>query len=131
MSFNKREVIEQLKFEIAMIRDGGYRPRVHHPREEPRIFRDSITCLNVALPHKEEPCSACLLCDFVPPGKIQEEFACHHIPLNEKGDTVETLAREGDQEKLEAALLSWLYATIARLEKELAQEEAAASPLSN
>jgi len=130
MSFTKRELIQQLKFEIAMIRDGGYRPRVHHPHEEPRIFRDSITCLNVALPAKKEPCSACLLCEFVPTAKIQEEFACHHIPLNEKGDTVESLAKEDNPDKLEAALLSWLYSAISNLEKEVAQEEAA-SPLPN
>jgi hypothetical protein len=131
MSFNKRELIQQLKFEIAMIRDGGYRPRVHHPREEPRVFRDSITCLNVALKEKQEPCSACLLCEFVPAGKIQEEFACHHIPLNEKGDTVESLAKADDPDKLEAALLSWLYSAISKLEKEVAQEESAATPVRN
>jgi hypothetical protein len=122
MSFSKRELIEQLKFEISMIRDGGYRPRVHQPREEPRAFRDSITCLNVALKEKQEPCSACLLCEFVPQGRIQEEFACHHIPLNEKGETVASLANQ-DPDQLETALLSWLYSTILRLEKELAQEE--------
>ena len=122
MSISKRELIEQLKFEISMIRDGGYRPRVHHPREEPRAFRDSITCLNVALKEKQEPCSACLLCEFVPQGKIAEEFACHHIPLNEKGQTVATLA-DKDPDELETALLSWLYSTILRLEKEVAQEE--------
>ena len=125
MNFSKREIIEQLKFEITLIRDGSYRPRVHHPREEPRAFRDSITCLNVALKEKQEPCSACILCEFVPGEKIQEEFACHHIPLNEKGETVESLMNQGDQDKLQAALLSWLYGTIARLEKEAGQEEAA------
>lgn len=129
MSFSKRELIEQLKFEISMIRDGGYRPRVHHPREEQRAFRDSITCLNVALKDKQEPCSACLLCEFIPQGKLQEEYACHHIPLNEKGETVATLTRTGDPEQLESALLSWLYATIRRLEKEISQEEHAAQPV--
>lgn len=131
MSFTKRELIQQLKFEIAMIRDGGYRPRVHHPREEPRVFRDSITCLNVTLKQKQEPCSACLLCEFVPSGKIQEEFACHHIPLNEKGETVESLSKDADPDKLEAALLSWLYGAISKLEKELAQEESASAPRPN
>ena len=125
MNFSKRELIEQLKFEISMIRDGGYRPRVHRPNEQPRAFRDSITCLNVALKEKEEPCSACLLCEFVPREKIDKEFACHHIPLNEKGETVATLTELGDQDQLESALLSWLYATILRLEKEVAQEEMA------
>jgi hypothetical protein len=50
-TFDKREMIEKLKLEIAMVERGGYNPSVHDPRTDPRIFRDSITCLNVGLDH--------------------------------------------------------------------------------
>jgi hypothetical protein len=42
MGFDKKEMIEQLKFEIEMIEKGGYYPSVREPRQNPEIFRDSI-----------------------------------------------------------------------------------------
>ena len=60
MGFDKKEMIEQLKFEIEMIEKGGYDASVREPRKNPEIFRDSITCLNVGLEEKEHPCSSCL-----------------------------------------------------------------------
>ncbi len=47
MGIDKKEMIQQLKFEIEMIEKGGYHPSVWEPRRDPEIFRDSITCLNV------------------------------------------------------------------------------------
>src|SRR5450759_2673980 len=38
---------------------------------------------------------------------------CHKIPLNEKGDTVESLKAEEDPQKLQATVLNWLKRTIA------------------
>ena len=46
-------------------------------------------------------------------------MACHDIPLNDRGETLAALEAKGDPEKTEAALLSWLYKTVARLEKEI------------
>ena len=44
------------------------------------------------------------------------------------GDTVSvsSLKDRGDRDKLEAALLTWLHAAVARLEKEAAREKEAA-----
>ena len=61
MAFDKKEMIEQLKFEIQMIEKGRYYPSVREPRQNPEIFRDSITCLNVGLEEKEHPCFELLL----------------------------------------------------------------------
>ena len=120
--FDKREMIEALKAEINLIRDGRYVPSVGEPGRQRRFFRDSITCLNVGLEKKQEPCDRCFLSRFVPPENLDKEIACHHIPLNSCGDTVASLEKEGDRVKLEAALLTWLYHTVARLEKEVARE---------
>jgi len=120
-TFGNREVIEKLKLEIAMVERGGYNPSVHDPRTDPRIFRDSITCLNAGLDHKKEPCSECFLIEFVPREHWDEEEPCHYIRLNSRGDTVASL--ENDPDRLHAALLGWLYTTLAQLETEVAEEK--------
>ena len=89
MSLNKNEMIEQLKFEIEMIEKGRYYPSVRTPRQQPEIFRDTITCMNVGLTEKKYPCSSCFLSAFVSPqGRDDHGEICHKIPLNEKGDTI-------------------------------------------
>ncbi len=121
MAFDKKEMIEQLKFEIQMIEKGRYYPSVREPRQDPEIFRDSITCLNVGLEEKEHPCSSCFLSEFAPPElRNSQGDICHKIPLNEKGDTVESLKAEDDPYKLQATVLGWLKKTVAKLEKEVA-----------
>ena len=124
MGFDKKEMIEQLKFEIEMIEKGGYDPSVREPLQNPEIFRDSITCLNVGLEEKEHSCSSCFLNEFAPPEvRNSNGDICHKIPLNEKGDTVESLKTEDDPQKLQATVLSWLKRTIAKLEEEIAVKE--------
>lgn len=121
MGMSKKEVLEQLKFEITMIEKGGYQPSVREPRHQPEVFRESITCLNVGLEEKAEPCASCFLAEFAPPQvRFTTGDICHQIPLNEKGDTVESLKAEGNAEKLHAAVLGWLKKTVAQLEREVA-----------
>jgi hypothetical protein len=121
MGLDKKEMIKQLKFEIEMIEKGGYFPSVREPRHAPEIFRDSVTCLNVGLEEKEHPCSSCLLSEFAPPEvRNSNDDICHKIPLNEKGDTVESLRAEGDAYKLQATVLGWLKNAVAKLEQEAA-----------
>jgi hypothetical protein len=124
MHFDKKEMIEQLKFEIHMIEKGGYDASGRDPRQNAEIFRDSITCLNVGLEEKENPCSSCFLSEFAPP-EVRNSAGdiCHKIPLNEKGDTVESLKVEDDPHKLQATVLNWLKRTIAKLEEEVAVKE--------
>jgi hypothetical protein len=121
MGFDKNEMIEQLKFEIEMIEKGGYYPSVREPRQNPEIFRDTITCLNVGLKEKEHACTSCFLSEFAPPDqRNSNDDICHKILLNEKGDTVESLKAENDPYKLQATVLSWLKRTVAKLEEEVA-----------
>ena len=119
MTFERKEMIEQLKFEIRMIEQGGYSPSVRDPHHSAEIFRESITCLNVGKEHKEHPCSSCFLSEFAPAGiRDTNDDICHKIPLNEKGDTIESLEGRGDTAGTQAAVLQWLKQTVARLEKE-------------
>jgi hypothetical protein len=124
MGFDKKQMIEQLKFEIQMIEKGGYYPSVRDPRHEPEIFRDSITCLNVGLEEKKHPCTNCFLSEFAP-GDLRHsnEDLCHRIPLNERGDTVDSLQAEGKGDKVQDAVLGWLKNTVAKLEQEVAASQ--------
>ena len=121
MGMDRKGMIQQLKFEIEMIEKGGYHPSVREARRAPEIFRDSITCLNVGLEEKEHACSSCFLSEFAP-AEVHNSHGdiCHKIPLNEEGDTVESLKTHGDPYKLQAVVLSWLKKTVAKLEQEVA-----------
>jgi hypothetical protein len=118
MKYDKQEIIDKLKLEASILRDGGYQPSVRDPHHQPQIFRDSVTCLNVGLEIKKEPCSDCILMLFVPAEHRDRENPCHYIPLNEAGDTVASLEAAGDRDKLEKELLHWLEKTIEKTEKE-------------
>ena len=119
MTFDKKEMIEKLKLELEILEKGGYAPSVHEPHRTPRVFRDSVSCPNVGLEIKVEPCSSCFLMEFVPAELRDKEDACHYIPLNGRGDTVASLSKEGDEEAIHTALRSWLQRTIFRLAKEV------------
>ena len=120
MGFDRKEMIEQLKFEIQMIEKGGYYPSVRDPHHNPEIFRDTITCLNVGLEEKEHACESCFLSEFAPPElRNSKDDLCHQIVLNEKGDTIKSLKAEDDPYRIQANVLSWLKKTVAKLEEEV------------
>ena len=114
MCKDERDVLELLKTELGFIEQGGYGRSVRTPWKATSPFRDSLTCVNYALPEKSHPCSECHLIDFVPREKQSEEVPCHFIPLNVMGDTVETL--EDNEGKLEETLKEWMRAKIKEIE---------------
>ncbi|MGZ8843176.1 MAG: hypothetical protein ACXW18_05905 [Pyrinomonadaceae bacterium] len=120
MAKDERDILELLKTELDFIEKGGYGRSVRSPWKPTSPFRDSLSCVNYALPEKAHPCTECHLIDFVPRGRENEEVPCHAIPLNAAGDTAEKL--EGDQGKLEAALKEWMRAKIAEIEAERARK---------
>lgn len=116
MTAETRELINRLKLEIQVIENGGYSPSVRDPRHLPRLFRDSVSCPNLGLEVKQEPCSHCFLMDFVPQHLRNNDDACRHIPLTKTRDTIESLEAEGDPEGAREALLVWLKRLVAQLE---------------
>lgn len=114
MAKDERDILELLKTELDFIEKGGYGRSVKTPWKPTSSFRGSLTCVNYALPEKAHPCSECHLIDFVPRDRQDEEVPCHAIPLNETGETVESL--EGDQARLEEALKRWMRAKIEEIE---------------
>jgi hypothetical protein len=130
MTPHQQEMLEALKFELTFLERGGYERSVREPRKELSIFQDSPSCPNYAAATKIHPCAECFLIDFVPPEKRAEAVPCHHIPLNDRGDTVDRLAGSGDNFQVQRALGDWLRKTIAAMEKAegTAQKKEAEAP---
>ena len=126
MPNDDRDVLEVLKAELDFIEKGGYGRSVRTPWLPTSVFEDSLSCLNFGDPTHSRPCEECLLIQFVPPERRKEKVPCHHIPLSDRGQTVEVLENWENQAEMEEAVKSWLRATISRLEKERLQK--AASP---
>src|SRR5262245_17122805 len=114
MSKDERDILELLKAELDFIEKGGYGRSVKTPWKPTSSFRDSLTCVNYALPEKAHPCSECHLIDFVPRGRENDQVPCHAIPLNAAGETVESL--ENNQARLEEALKEWMRRKIDEIE---------------
>jgi hypothetical protein len=114
MSKDERDMIDLLRTELDFIEKGGYGRDVRTPWHERSVFRDSLSCVNYALPEKAHPCDECHLIDFVPKDKRNEIVPCHFIPLTESGETVDTL--DNNQSVMEDTLKQWLRKKIDELE---------------
>jgi len=123
MAKDDRDILELLKTELDFIEKGGYGRSVRTPWKATSPFRDSLTCVNYALPEKAHPCAECHLIDFVPADKRSEELPCHAIPLNAAGDTVESF--ELNQAKLEESLKEWMRGKIREIESTRLADRAA------
>jgi len=110
------EILQALKFELDFLEKGGYGRSVRTPWKPTSIFRDSPTCLNFDEQVAVHPCKECFLINYVPPERRSESLPCHYIPLNKRGDTVNSLSVRNDQERLEGAVKDWLRTAIRRLE---------------
>ena len=123
MTTDLGDILEQLKLERDILKDGGYGRSVRTPWKSTALFRDSVTCLNFGETVKKHPCNECLLWEWVPEGHKDDDIPCHFIPLNARGDTISGLEDLSDRDKAEAALLEWLEATIQRLEEKLRRDQ--------
>jgi hypothetical protein len=125
MRNNNRDLLELLRAELKFVEDGGYGLSPHTPWRAPYIFEDSPSCLNFNDPVRPHPCSECLLMQLVPPALREQDAPCRFIPLNNQGETVDSLYRTGTQKELEEALSGWLHREIRRLEGEQIEQLAA------
>lgn len=112
MSKDRRDVVALLKSELEFLEKGGYRKPSWRAQF---IFQDSPTCLNYNRPGDPRPCSECVLFQLVPPECRKEKIPCRHIPLDEQGETIDSLHHWGTQEEIETAVAKWLRATIQEL----------------
>ncbi len=117
MSKDNRDLLQVLKAELEFVEKGGYRNTARPAWRPHFIFQDSPTCLNFDPAVPPRPCAECVLMQVIPEAQRGKKIACRYIPLNEQGDTLDSLYRYGTPEELEAALRHWLGVTIDSLEK--------------
>jgi len=117
MPTDNRNLLDVLKFELEFLEQGGYGRLPRESWKARFVFEDSPTCMTFNSKDRE-PCSECLLMQFVPENAREEQTPCVHIPLSPSGKTLEVLYRTGTQQEIEEALGAWLRATIRRLEEE-------------
>ena len=116
---SNQELLEKLKIELGALEFGRNRRSVRMPWEDVSFFQDSVTCLNHGLDGRPNPCGNCLLMRFVPETAHSEANPCHHIPLDSKGNTIDSLDRGYNRSSVEEAVAVWLRRRIAELEHEL------------
>jgi len=114
MSGNLSDTLQVLRFELSYLELGGLE-RDQDLANVKSPFRESSACLNFGDPLRPHACSECSLYQFVPEEKRSEEFPCHHIPLNDSGETVAEMITR-DPRRMVVALEQWLRNTIARME---------------
>ena len=117
MSHENRDILEILRLELEFLEDGGYAGSPHAPWRASYIFEDSPSCLNFRDPARPHPCNECALTQFVPAELRKQDVPCRFIPLNDKGQTVDSLYRTGTQIEMAEALHDWLCREIKRIEK--------------
>ena len=122
MAKDDRDILEILQEELDFIEKGGYGRSVRTPWLTKSMFQDSLSCLNYGYPYRAHPCSECHLLDFVSPERRVAEVPCHHIPLNEAGETIEGLEAEDNEAKLERKAGDWLRAKIEEIGEERATQ---------
>jgi hypothetical protein len=98
------------------VKKGGYGRSPREPWRATLVFEDSPTCMNYDSKENREPCSECLLMQFVPADKQGEKVPCRHIPITAGGETLLELYRGGTEQEIEEALAIWLDKEIAKLE---------------
>lgn len=118
MTYDDRDILDILRFELSFLEDGGYGRSPHAPWRAPAIFEDSPICPNFCDPATPYPCKTCLLEQFVPKERQTENIPCRFIQLTEQGQSVEDFYGTASQVELEEALACWLRAQIAKIEKE-------------
>src|SRR5438132_278369 len=102
-----RELLALLRLELGFLEDGGYGRSVHTPWRPTILLRDSPSCLNFAMDQRPHPCSACWLTQFVPAEQQVGAFPCHHIPLNEKGESIDSLYDDVPRALIEEKVAVW------------------------
>jgi len=122
MSTERQGTLEALRNELRYLEQNGYqnamgwRPQL--------IFEDSPTCPNFRAFGKPHPCTECPLIAFVPKERRDSPDACRFIPLDEAGQTLDSLYRWASESEIETLVMAWLRRTIARLEKDEAAAKA-------
>jgi hypothetical protein len=125
MGRDRRDLLDVLRGELEFIERGGYRRAWDWPWIPASVFEDSPTCLSLQTPDRPPKCDHCVLYELVPVLLRGEPRPCHHIPLNQEGETIYTLERQSTPMDVEETLKIWLQLMIYQIQKERAKKPSA------
>ena len=111
-----QNLVSVLKAELAFLESGGYWSVRSPSSRGPLIFEDSPTCLGYGSRQPASSCAECVLAPLVPADRLFDKVPCRHIPLNDQGETLDSLYRSVTQERIESAVARWLRVKISELE---------------
>jgi nucleotide-binding universal stress UspA family protein len=114
---SNHSILAALKAELEFLDKGGYGFLFRSGWRPTLLLRDSPICPNFGGDSRELGCSECFLINAVPVDATLALFPCHHIRLNDAGDTIAKLQRTGTQPELDRAYREWLCALIEKFEK--------------
>jgi hypothetical protein len=118
MAHDISEILQVLRYELNYLEQGGFaRDRALLGTESP--FRGTFACLNFRDALEAHACRECLLYQFVPDDKRNQELPCHHILLDDRGATIQQCLDSNDPERMANLLKHWLQTTITQLEATL------------
>jgi hypothetical protein len=118
-----RRTLDILRQQLDYLENNGYQNALGWRAQ--LIFQDSPTCPNFEKFGLVYPCTECALIEFVPQESRGQAGACRFIPLDETGQTLDSLYRWASEGEIETVVMAWLRKTIARLEQEPAPPAAA------
>jgi len=112
-----RQLLQALLEERSFFHAGGYGLPFRSQWRPTLLFCDSPICINFKAVGTSDPCRKCRLFFLVPPLKRDSAIPCHHIALDEAGNTIGELYQRGSQETLDRCYLNWMSTAISGLEQ--------------
>lgn len=120
------DLLTTLKKELEFLDHAGYRKPIGSRQplfvmetapdwRKPQFIEDSPACPKAHY-LSCDPKRGCIMLALVPKERRSETVPCHHIPLNEQGDTIYSLEKTGKRDQVEPALRAFLVKTIEELE---------------
>ena len=126
---NNEALVKFLRAEFGALESGHYAgASERQPWRARLVFEDCSSCPNYGQRGRTIPCSECPLIDLVPKNRRHEKVPCRFIPLNAKGETVDSLYRSGTEKELEVAMGDWLRKTIRELERGVSEPDTTRKP---
>jgi hypothetical protein len=107
-----QRLLQVLQNEAEFFDAGGYGRTFRSGWRPTLLLRDSPTCINYRDTGRQNSCSQCPLFPLVAADQRERLVPCHHISLNQRGETVADLYALGSQELLDQRYRNWLQEKI-------------------
>jgi hypothetical protein len=117
MPKDTRNLLRVLQSELIFLDAGGYSAWAGARWRLPLVFEESPACPNLNDSSHSTACRDCALIKLVPLRSQSAAVPCRHIPLDNLGQTLESLYRTGSTQELTRVYRVWLVRMIEQLER--------------